>query len=147
MSIPPAVILRDVIENDLLTFYEQQLDPDAASMAAFPPRDHDSFLAHWYKIMADETNVLKTILYQDQVAGNIVSFIMSGEREVGYWLGKDFWGKGIATQALNQFLLVVTERPLYAYVAKQNLASQQVLTKCGFNKLENLPDEAKFILV
>lgn len=89
-------------------------------------------MAHWAKIMADDSNILKTILFDGQVAGNIVSWEQSGEREVGYWIGKEFWGKGIATKALAAFLGHVKTRPLYAHVAKHNIASRRVLEKCGF---------------
>ncbi|MFW5709800.1 MAG: GNAT family N-acetyltransferase, partial [Chloroflexota bacterium] len=64
--------------------------------------------------------------------GNIVSFAQSGEMQVGYWLGQNYWGKGIATRALTVFLDQVNVRPIYAYVAKQNIASRRVLEKCGF---------------
>ena len=120
--------LRDVIETDLPIFFEQQLDPDATRMAAFPSRDREPFMAHWAKILGDDSVTIQTILFCGQVAGNIVSFEQSGKREVGYWLGKDFWGKGIATRALSDFLGQVKVRPLYAYVAKQNIASRRVLT-------------------
>ena len=125
-------LLRDVTESDLPILFEQQLDPEATAMAAFPSRDGDAFMKHWAKIMADDSNILKTILFEDQVAGNIVSWEGSGEREVGYWLGKEFWSKGIATQGLSQFLEIVTARPLVAHVAKHNVASRRVLEKCGF---------------
>ena len=127
-----AILLRDVIESDLPIFFEQQLDPVATQMAAFPARDREAFMAHWTKILADETNILKTILFDGQVAGNIVSWLHSGEREVGYWLGREYWGKGIATRALSTFLDHVKTRPLYAHVAKHNRASIRVLEKCGF---------------
>jgi RimJ/RimL family protein N-acetyltransferase len=135
IPIPPEneVELRNVIAADLETFFEQQLDPEAYHMAAFPPRERAAFMTHWKKIMADETNYLRTILYQGRVAGNMVSFVLSGEREVGYWIGKEFWGKGIATRALAKFLEIVRVRPLYAHVAKHNLASLRVLEKCGFS--------------
>jgi RimJ/RimL family protein N-acetyltransferase len=126
------VLLRDVIESDLPIFFEQQLDPEATALAAFPSRDRESFMAHWAKIMADESVILKTILFNGQVAGNIVCWEQAGEREVGYWLGREFWGKGIATKALSEFLNQVKTRPLVAHVAKQNIASQRVLEKCGF---------------
>jgi len=126
------VQLRDVIESDLPIFFEQQLDPDATEMAAFPARDREAFMAHWAKIMANDSVILKSILCDSQVAGNIVSFIQSGEREVGYWIGKEYWGKGIATRALAAFLDHVTERPLYAHVAKHNIGSRRVLEKCRF---------------
>jgi len=126
------IILRDVTESDLPIFYEQQLDPEATQMAAFPSRDRESFMAHWAKIMADDSNILKTILFQDQVAGNIVSWGQANEREVGYWLGRNFWGKGIATKALTEFLIIEKIRPLVAHVVKHNIGSRRVLEKCGF---------------
>ena len=129
---PLSVRLRDVAESDLPIFFEQQLDQEAIRMAAFISRGRETFMAHWAKIMADQSVVLKTILFGERVAGNIVSFEQEGEREIGYWLGKDFWGKGIATQALGDFLEIVKIRPLYAHVAKHNFASRRVLEKCGF---------------
>ena len=124
--------LRDVIESDLPIFYEHQLDPEATQMASFPSRTRDGFMAHWTKIMVDPSIVMKTILYDGDVAGNIVCFEQLGEREVGYWLGRKFWGKGIATLALEEFLKQIDTRPLYAHVAKHNVASRRVLEKCGF---------------
>lgn len=126
------VFLRQVTEADLPIFFDQQLDEEAVRMAGFPSRNRDTFMAHWAKIMADDSVILRTILYQGQVAGNIVCFVQLGEREVGYWLGKEFWGKGIATRALEKFLKEIKTRPLYAHVAKQNIGSRRVLEKCGF---------------
>lgn len=138
------VHLRNVIESDLPIFFEQQLDPDATRMAAFPSRDREAFMAHWSKIMGDETNILKTILFSGQVAGNVVSWQQDDEREIGYWLGKEYWGKGIATKALAEFLNQVITRPLYAHVAKHNIASIRVLEKCGFGRYRE--DDEEFIL-
>ena len=132
---PTTILLRDVIESDLPIFFEQQMDPVANQMAAFPARDREVFMAHWTKILADESNILKTILFDGQVAGSIVSWKQPGEgseQEVGYWLGREYWGKGIATRALLALLDHVKTRPLYAHVAKHNLASIRVLEKCGF---------------
>jgi len=127
------VLLRDVRQSDLPIFFKHQLDPDANQMAAFPPRDWEAFIAHWTdKVLSDETVTAKTILHDEQVAGNIVSWNNSGQREVGYWIGKEYWGKGIATRALSAFLLIVKERPLFAHVAKHNIASLRILQKCGF---------------
>ncbi len=127
------VFLRDVTKQDLPILFEHQLDPDANQMAAFPPREREAFISHWTdKVLGDETVVAKTILYDGQVAGNIVSWEQSSEREIGYWLGKEYWGKGIASQALSAFLLIVKVRPLFAHVAKHNIASLRVLQKCGF---------------
>ncbi|MDQ4075256.1 MAG: GNAT family N-acetyltransferase [Chloroflexota bacterium] len=128
----PDIRLRDVTEDDLPIFFEHQLDSDATRMAGFPARDREAFMAHWTKIMGDERITKKTILFDGQVAGNIVSFEQSGEPHVGYWIGKPYWGKGVATKALSEFLRHVKARPLYAHVVKDNIASIRVLEKCGF---------------
>lgn len=73
-----------------------------------------------------------TIVQDEKVAGYILSFTFYGKREVGYWLGREFWGQGIASNALAQYLKIELVRPLYGYAAKQNLGSQRVLEKCGF---------------
>ena len=127
-----AITLRNVTESDLPILFKQQLDPEATAMAAFPSRNRESFMAHWAKIMADETVILKTILFNGQIAGSIVSWDMLDEREVGYWLGKEYWGKGIATQALEEYVRIVKTRPLMAHVARHNVGSRRVLEKCGF---------------
>ena len=89
-------------------------------------------MAHWAKIMKNAKVIIKTILFDGQVAGNIVSFEMDGRREVGYWAGREFWGKGIASESLRQFLGHEMRRPLFAHVARNNVASKKVLEKCGF---------------
>ena len=142
----PDVSLRDVEEADLPILFEHQLDPEANRMGAFKPRSREAFVAHWATVLRDETVVKKAVLVGGEVAGNVVSFERDGEREVGYWIAREHWGKGVATQALSQLLKLVTERPLYAYVAKRNVASLRVLQKCGFEIVKELrpPPEADY---
>jgi RimJ/RimL family protein N-acetyltransferase len=125
-------LLRDVIESDLPLFFEHQSDPEATAMADFPARDREAFDAHWERVLADEALTKKTIVFEGQVAGNIGSWEQDGRRLVGYWLGKEFWGKGLATKALAELIDELGTRPLYAYVAKTNAGSIRVLEKCGF---------------
>jgi RimJ/RimL family protein N-acetyltransferase len=128
-----SVHLRDVAADDLLIFFEQQRSPEANLMAAFPARDRDAFFTHWTtKILADETVIKKTVLFENQVAGNILSWQQADKRLLGYWIGKEFWGKGVATKALSEFLTLIDTRPLHAYVAEHNMPSIRVLEKCGF---------------
>ena len=126
------VELRPVEHADLDVLFEQQLDPEATRMAAFPPRDREAFMAHWTKILAEAAVAPRAIVVDGSVAGYICSFDISGEREVGYWIGREHWGKGIATRALRIFLAEQRDRPLYAHVAKHNVGSIRVLEKCGF---------------
>lgn len=129
------VLLREVTDGDLPVFFEQQLDPAANHMAAFTckdPADRDAFAAHWKKIQGDRSVTIRTILSDGRVAGHVASFERSGEREVTYWIGKEYWGKGIATRALSELLGQLKTRPLYARAARDNVASLRVLEKCGF---------------
>lgn len=129
------VLLRDVAVDDLPIFFEQQRDPTANRMAAFTsgdPADRDAFMARWAMILSDDTITKKTVLHNGQVVGHVVSFAQFGEREVGYWIGREHWGKGIATAALSAFLRHIQVRPLYARAARDNIASIRVLEKCGF---------------
>ena len=142
------VELRDIAEGDLSVLFEHQRQPDANEMAAFPARDRDSFMEHWGRILADQSVIKRAIVFEGELAGNIVSFEQAGERQIGYWVGQEFWGKGIATEALRLFLETVRERPLYSHVAKQNIGSIRVLEKCGFilsggNTAADTPDGAE----
>jgi RimJ/RimL family protein N-acetyltransferase len=125
-------VLRDVVESDLDAFFEHQREPEANEMAIFPARDREAFDAHWRKILADDSVINKTIVDDEQVAGNIGCWAQDGRRFVGYWVGKEFWGKGLATRALAEFVDEIPQRPLYAWVATTNVGSIRVLEKCGF---------------
>jgi RimJ/RimL family protein N-acetyltransferase len=130
--VPPEVSLREVRASDLPVLCEHQADPEGARMAAFPSRKREAFMAHWAKIMANPACALRTIVADGNVAGQIGAWSDGTERLVGYWVGREFWGRGIASAALRQFLHHETTRPLTAHVVKHNLASIRVLQKAGF---------------
>lgn len=140
-----SIQLRNVVESDLPILFEHQADPIANQMAAFPARDRDAFMAHWTKILKITSNVIRTVVYNGQIAGTVMCFKRDGKREVGYWIGREYWGKGIATHALAVFLQQVNTRPLYGYAAKHNKGSQSVLEKCGFEFLKE--DGNDFVLI
>jgi RimJ/RimL family protein N-acetyltransferase len=128
-----GVRLRDVTEDDLPIFFEHQRDPVANRMAAFPARDRDAFMEHWTtKVLPDDTVIERTILFDEQVVGNILCFERDGETLIGYWIGQEHWGQGIASRALQRFLAEVDARPLHAHAAKHNVGSIRVLERCGF---------------
>jgi RimJ/RimL family protein N-acetyltransferase len=129
------VTLREVDEADLDFFFEMEQDPEAVWMAAFTaenPADEEVFRSKWAGILNNEAIVSRTILYGDQVAGHVDKFEMFSEPAVSYWIGRQFWGRGIATQALALLLALVEERPLFARAAKDNIASLRVLQKNSF---------------
>lgn len=130
------LVLRNVVSDDLPIFFEYQLDQEANYTAAFTAKDptnQEAFMAHWDRILADQTTINQTILFNGQVAGSVSSYEEEGKAEDTYWLGKEYWGKGIATSALTEFLTHHNKtRPIYARVAKDNIGSRRVLEKCGF---------------
>lgn len=126
------VFLRDVEPGDLPFFFEHQRDPVAVALVVFRSRERPEFDQHWAKILADKTSLTKTIVADGQVAGHIASFLRDGEREIGYWIDRALWGRGIASAALSEFLRLEQRRPLCAGVAPHNVASLRVLQKCGF---------------
>jgi RimJ/RimL family protein N-acetyltransferase len=119
--------LRELRDEDLPLLFAQWADPVAVQMAAFTRPDHmdrGAFERRWARLRADETVLNRVIVDDDNVAGTIGSWGDSGERELTYWIGRSYWGKGIATDALNAFLAVDRSRPLYARVASDNVASR-----------------------
>jgi len=129
-------VLREVVEADLPVFYEHQRDPEATAMAAFPSRDRDAFMAHWARTLANDSALTWTIVCEGEVAGNIGCWEADGRRLVGYWIGREFWGRGLATEALAEVVGIVDARPLYAEVVSTNVASIRVLEKCRFTQVD-----------
>ena len=132
------VELRPVEDGDLDAFFAHQRDPEAQHQVAFhsrDPEDRAAFDAHWARIRSDSSIHLRTILADDECVGYVMSFERDGEAEVGYWLGRASWGRGLATRALQLFLDLQSRRPLSARVAADHSASLRVLHKCGFEEL------------
>lgn len=127
--------LRHVVDANLPVLFEHQCDPDAATMAHFPPRDRKAFLIHWRtRIIGSPATTPRIIDVDGLVAGYVTSWQPAeGPRELGYWLGRAYWGRGIASEAVKTFLSSSEKRrPLVALVAAHNVASRRVLEKCGF---------------
>lgn len=130
------ITLREINDADLLIFFGHQQDQEAVYMAAFTaedPSDRLAFDAHWAKIRANDSATNRTIEVDGKVAGHVASFEMFGDREVTYWIGREFWGHGVATAALEALLKIDLTRPIYGRAAKDNIGSIRVLKKCGFS--------------
>ena len=138
------VSLRPVEIHDLPIFFAHQLDPEATRLAAFASRDPKAFLIHWTTIIGNPDAANRTILYDDRVVGNVGAWTDAETRKrlLGYWIGREFWGRGIASAAVAQFVQSEPTRPLTARVAKHNLGSIRVLEKNGFSRA----DEDEFAL-
>ncbi len=130
--------LRPTVVEDLETLFQFQLDDEANHLAAFTSKDSankEAYIAKFTKLLVDPTVNNQTIIAGTVTVGSIARFIMEGDAEITYWIDKNFWGKGIATNALKDFLTLETARPIFGRVAYDNLGSQKVLEKCGFVKI------------
>lgn len=132
-----TVRLRALRDADLDVLFVQQLDPEANRMAAFgaiDPADRQAFDTHWARIRADPSVVVRAIVADRSLAGSVLRWRDPSldAPEISYWLGREFWGRGIATMAVSAFLDVIPDRPLIGRAASTNPASVRVLQKCGF---------------
>lgn len=134
------VELREVLDEDVGLFYVHQADPESSAMADFPSRNESDHTAHWSKILADPAVVTRTVLADGDVVGNVTSWEHDEERDVGYWIDRRHWGRGIASAALQEFVNVLPYRPLHAHVAKHNLGSLKVLERSGFQIVHRAED-------
>lgn len=125
--------------DHLSTLFAFQLDSEANYQAAFTaknPADKKAYFEKWNKLLLDPTIHMRTILIDEEIVGSVSKYEIQGEAQITYWIGKKYWGKGIAAKALKGFLKLETLRPLYARVAYDNFASQKVMEKCGFLKID-----------
>ncbi|MFL5644943.1 MAG: GNAT family N-acetyltransferase [Chloroflexota bacterium] len=135
------VAIRAVEDADLPIFYEHQSDPIANAMAVVPARDRVSFDAHWVKIRATDTGLARTIVVDGVVVGMILSWLDGEDRWVGYWIGREYWGRGYASRALALLVEEIRDRPILASIADSNIGSRRVLEKCGFVRVGELAEE------
>ncbi|KAI9692004.1 MAG: hypothetical protein M1820_009622 [Bogoriella megaspora] len=108
----------------------------------FPsPYTRDSAIFWIDRTLALETQDAFVIAVNDQLVGGIGFKPMSDIYErtvvIGYWIGAEFWGRGIGGQVVKAFTAWVfrelkhVER-IEAETSAQNVGSQKVLLKAGF---------------
>jgi RimJ/RimL family protein N-acetyltransferase len=131
------IILTETKIEHLDLFFEFQTDKEAIYLAAFTskdPNDKTAYIEKMSRHLADPAINNKTIIVHNEIAGSIAKFVMEGNVEITYWIDRKFWGQGIATTALKEFLKIELTRPIHGRVAFDNFGSQRVLEKCGFVK-------------
>ena len=132
-------LLREVRDTDLDVLFSHWTDPKANRVAAFAPADpsdREAFDERWRRIRESDDSTALVIEVDGKVVGSISGWTNEGEREVTYWIGREHWGRGIATRALAEFLADVERtRPIQASTADDNVGSQRVLEKCGFHRV------------
>ena len=70
-------------------------------MAAFTSPDQNdraAFERRWARLRSDVSTTNRVVEIDGRVVGHIASFDLEGRREVTYWIGREDWGRGIATR-------------------------------------------------
>jgi RimJ/RimL family protein N-acetyltransferase len=132
------ITLTKTEKSDLDVLFQFQVDKEASYLAAFTskdPNDKVAYMEKYSKHLVDPTINMRTIKANDKIVGSLAKFIMENKAGITYWVDRKFWGRGIATAALKDFLKIEQIRPIYGRVAFDNYNSQKVLEKCGFVKI------------
>ena len=120
----------------------------AISEYTYIPYPYDKSDAVEFLNLTAEVHKEKTGLHfalEDKQSGNVVGMIgfntinyMHLHAEVGYWVARDFWGKGYSVEAVNLLVAYAFSKTelerIYAYVRPENIASWKLLEKTGFER-------------
>ena len=114
-------------------------DYDVASMTGTIPHPYSEYMAEtWISgVHAGDEGVAFAIDFQGDLIG-CVGYRAHGtdHAEMGYWLGKPFWGRGYATEAATALILHAFATEGFDYLTaghfKENPASAKVIAKLGF---------------
>lgn len=132
------ITLAKTEKDDLDVLFQFQVDKEGIYLAAFTPidpNDKNAYIEKYLKFLNDPTINMRTIKRENEIVGSVSKFVMDNKAEITYWIHKKFWGQGIATTALKDFLTLEQTRPIFGRVAFDNFRSQKVLEKCGFLKM------------
>ena len=132
------VSLRPLEDRDLEMLYQQATDPASIRMAAFTAEDQtdrSAFLDRMSRLCADPSVSHQVIDVDGVAAGTIGRFRMNDQLEVTYWVDRAYWGKGVASAALQLLLAETSDRPVYGRAASDNGGSIRVLEKAGFRRV------------
>ncbi|MBS0188132.1 MAG: GNAT family N-acetyltransferase [Planctomycetes bacterium] len=132
-----SIRLRPTVSSDIRLLHTFECDAMANQLAGTKPRTWEVFRARWDEILADpsgsSTGVTpRAILVDGVLAGAINVWPHEGRPNIGYWIGREHWGRGIASAALQLMLNEFSARPLFASAAAENRPSLRVLEKAGF---------------
>ena len=146
------VTLRELQESDIDSIAHQLNCKDVARyLSSKIPFPYSTADAKWFVEEGAKMGINKAIEFQGDLVGvvgiELGEFEYQCSGELGYWLGKPHWGKGIATNAVTQ----LTNRTfhdsnicrLVAPVYESNIPSMRVLQKCGY-ELESIQKKALF---
>ena len=139
------ILLRPWRESDAEALFKYASDPDVGPRAGWPPhqsveesleiiRTVFNTPTMWAVELKETGEAIGCVGYLPASASNLQ--ISEDQCEVGYWIGKPYWGRGICTEALRLVIdycfNVKHFTILWGDFFPSNPASGRVMTKCGF---------------
>lgn len=139
------LILRRWKDSDAENLYLYARDPDIGPIAGWPPHQNIGESRDIIKNVLSGKEAYAICLKSDNKAIGAIELKLKGrtdmterddECELGYWLGKPFWGKGIMPEAVREMLRhafkdIGMTRVWVGYY-EGNTKSRRVQEKCGF---------------
>lgn len=143
--------LKERTESHVRTYFEKTCDAEIRSMLPQAAESPEQAVAEFYKtLLPGATSYGRTIYADGAYVGDIWCYCIDLEDEPNAMLSycvfeKPLWGKGVATEALNQFMTEIVSRfalkSVGAFTYCTNTASMQVLEKNGFACLETFVED------
>lgn len=148
------LILRRWQDSDAENLFEYAKDPDVGPIAGWPAHQSIEESRDVIRNVFNGKEAYAICLKTDRKAIGAIELKMNGhtdmterddECELGYWLGKPFWGQGIVPEAVKEMLRHAFEdigmTRVWAGYYDGNIKSKRVQEKCGFRyqwKSENV---------
>ena len=147
------LILRRFEESDAEDVYQYAKDPDVGPIAGWPPHQSVEESRDVIRNVLSGPEAYAICLKTDQRAIGAIELKLKvhtdmttreDECELGYWLGKPFWGQGIMPEAAREMLRHAFEdlgmRKVWCGYYDGNTKSQRVQEKVGFVYQWTTPD-------
>lgn len=134
------LLLREWDERDASELYPLARDPDIGPRCGWKPHESEAESREVIRrvLMAPETCAI-TLRETGQLIGSMGLHPVEGcpdDRELGYWIGKPFWGRGYTPEAAREMLRHAFEVLRCSQVWCEhfdfNAQSKRVIDKCGF---------------
>ena len=139
------LILRRWEDSDAESLFEYAADPDVGPIAGWPPHQSIEESRDVIKNVFNGKEAYAICLKTDDRAIGAIELKLNGhtdltdrddECELGYWLGKPFWGQGIMPEAVKEILRHAFEKigmtKVWAGYYEGNIKSKRVQEKSGF---------------
>ena len=139
------LILRRWEDGDAESLFEYAADPDVGPIAGWPPHQSIEESRDVIKNVFNGKEAYAICLKTDDRAIGAIELKLNGhtdltdrddECELGYWLGKPFWGQGIMPEAVKEILRHAFEKigmtKVWAGYYEGNIKSKRVQEKSGF---------------